>query len=73
MGNGGFVSGKLDYKKISKGTDGKVTVTVSGTLSNEGFEDRQAQMTIKHASYVFQGKQTYDLAQQRMEFWGHGN
>lgn len=69
MQNGGVVSGKLNYKKMSS-VDGKVVVTVTGTLSNDGFEDRQARLTIKHANYVFEGNQIYDLARKE---WTSGD
>ena len=63
MGNGGYATGRLSYTKTGGAKIGQ-TVKVSGTLTNESFKKPGTPVTIKNASYVVRGEQTYDPSQQ---------
>jgi hypothetical protein len=63
MGQGGYVKGKLAYKKTTGAKAGQ-SVKVSGTLTNEGFKQQDTALTIKKVNYIVSGEQTYDPAQQ---------
>ena len=60
MGNGGFARGRLQYQKVSSGPAG-IVFKVSGTLANESFQ--MPPVTIKNATYVVNGEETYDPRQ----------
>jgi len=61
LGNGGFVKGNLVYHKGAVGK-GKVPVKVSGTLTNDAYNEPGSPLTIENARYVVNGDQTYDPA-----------
>lgn len=62
MGNGGFATGELMYKKPAAENGGQ-TVKVSGTLTSEGFNMPGTQLAIRKARYVVNGEQAYNPAQ----------
>jgi hypothetical protein len=60
MGNGGVAKGELNYKRAEVG--GGNVVTVSGTLSNDRYQQPNSPVTMKDAKYVIAGEQTYEPA-----------
>lgn len=64
MGNGGYAKGQLHYKRIA---GDKYEVT--GTLTNPGYTQADTQVTVKDASYVVKGEETFDPQQQD---WAEG-
>lgn len=58
MGNGGYATGKLDYRKTSGDK-----YDVRGTLTNAGYKQPETEVTVKDARYVVAGEETYDAQQ----------
>lgn len=59
MGSGNVARGALTYTRGAAGPDGRVPVTVSGTLKGAG---RQGPLEIRDAVYRVEGTQTFDPA-----------
>jgi hypothetical protein len=59
LGSGGFVKGKLTYKKMQGGKAGQA-VKVTGTLTNDNFKLPGSPAAMKNVRYVVNGEQTYD-------------
>lgn len=55
MGNGGYATGKLAYKKIAGDQ-----YEVRGTLGNPGYKQPETNVSVKDARYVVQGVETFD-------------
>jgi len=64
MGNGGYATGKLDYRKTSGDK-----YDIRGTLINAGYRQPETDVTVKDARYVVAGEETYNPQQKE---WSAG-
>ncbi len=62
-GVGGFARGKLTYKKVDGAKGDRVSVRVSGTLTNDSYKLPGSTFAVTGARYEVSGEQTYDLRQ----------